>query len=163
MHSGQAHSIPPVRSHLSTRVTCKVMGCWPLRDTWGWGKIQRVMSRDREKGVLLGSAPCSAEGHIPSLSTAFYRGRGVHGPRLVIFGTAVIRLHEENNHFSLPVSQWVGLASFNSSLGWALVSKMPRDESSLCWAHVQRFTFLVGPVKQSSTDQTPGWLQAIKP
>lgn len=43
-----------------------------------------------------------SQGHI-SLPTAFCWDRGVHGPRLVIFGVLVIRLNEENNHFSLLV------------------------------------------------------------
>lgn len=59
-------------------------------------------------------------------------------------------------------SQRMGLAFLDSSSEWALASKMPRDEARLCCAYVQRISFLVGPIKQSSTDQTPGWLLAIK-
>lgn len=77
-------------------------------DTQGWGETQKVMTREGGKGVLLGSAPCSAEGHIPSLSTAFCWGKGVHGPRLVIFDIAVIRLNEEKPHFRLPVKSMSG-------------------------------------------------------
>lgn len=66
------------------------------------------MTREGEKDVLLGSAPCSAEGNIPSLGTAFCWGKGVHGSRFVIFGLAVIRLNEENNHFRLPVKSMSG-------------------------------------------------------
>lgn len=74
------------------------------------------MTREGGKGVLLGSAPCSAEGHIPSLSTAFHWDKGVHGPRLVIFGIVVIGLNEKNSTFSLPVKSVSGTGMLQGGL-----------------------------------------------
>lgn len=121
MYSGavyceQAHSTPSVKSHPSMRVTCKIMGCWPYRDTQRGKNDYRVIAREEGKYVLLGSAPVllQSQGHIFSFPIAFCWARGVHRLRFILFGIIVIRLYEENNHFSLPFKLVCGTGILSS-------------------------------------------------
>lgn len=49
-----------------------------------------------------------SQGHVSSLPTAFSWGRGVPGPRLIMFSILVIRVNKENNYFSLPIKSMSG-------------------------------------------------------
>ena len=169
----QAHSTPSARSHPINRVTCKIMGCWPWRDPQGWSKKwPRVDDRTGSKGhpAWLYALLCCSLRALSLHKRSFHCSLPSDGaevsrePRLAIFVILSIKLNEEIIAIlACLTSQWIGLASLDSRSGWALASKMPWDESRLCCACVQRISFLVGPIKQCSTDQTPGWLPAIEP